>query len=76
MNVITIPTSQREELLNIRDRVSKIVQRASTRDGCCHVFCPHTTAGLTLNECTDPSVAEDMTRVLGTLIADEVEFLP
>ena len=75
MNVITIPTSQREELLDITHRVSEIVRRGSNRDGACHVFCPHTTAGLTLNECADPAVAVDMKRVLGSLIADEGTWL-
>lgn len=36
--------------------------------GVCHLFCMHTTAGLTINENADPDVVNDMIRFIGELI--------
>ena len=36
--------------------------------GICHLFCMHTTAGLTVNENADPDVVSDMIRFVGELI--------
>jgi len=34
----------------------------------CHVFVPHTTAGITINENADPAVVRDITAVLERLV--------
>ena len=74
MNSISVPTSQKEELLDITQRVNEIVRQALCDEGMCVVYCPHTTAGLTLNECADPAVALDMRHALGALVADDVAW--
>jgi secondary thiamine-phosphate synthase enzyme len=38
------------------------------RNGAALVYCPHTTAGLTINENADPDVVRDMHDVLGRLV--------
>jgi secondary thiamine-phosphate synthase enzyme len=45
-----------------------MVSKAKIKEGICFVFCPHTTAGLTINENADPSVREDIIRSLNKLI--------
>jgi len=75
MKSIAISTSQREEFVDITDRVNDIVRQSSPEDGICYVFCPHTTAGLTINECADPAVVVDMKVAFGELVPDEGRWL-
>ena len=75
MKSIAISTSQREEFVDITDRVNEIVRQSSPEDGICYVFCPHTTAGLTINECADPAVVVDMKVAFGKLVPDEGRWL-
>lgn len=71
MKPLTISTSQQEEFVNITDLVADIVRQSAPKDGVCIVFCPHTTAGLTINECADPAVTVDMKTAFGRLVPDE-----
>ena len=68
MERISIRTNSRVELIDITDRVQAIVTKSKIKDGVCLVFCPHTTAGLTINENADPSVRKDIVNALNKLI--------
>lgn len=50
----------REQFYNITKDVKTAVQKSGVRDGLCVVFCPHTTAGITINENADPDVVQDL----------------
>lgn len=65
---LQIRTSSRAELVDITAEVQSVVRESGVQQGVCHVFVPHTTAGLTLNENCDPSVAEDILMVLDRLV--------
>jgi thiamine phosphate synthase YjbQ (UPF0047 family) len=43
-----VDTKRRAQLIDVTDRVAKIVERAGIDDGTCHVFIPYRTAGVTL----------------------------
>jgi len=43
-------------------------------EGACHVFVPHTTAGVTINEGADPDVAADVASHLAELVPKEAAF--
>lgn len=75
MKSIVVATSKQEEFVNITDLVNDIVRQSSPEDGVCFVFCPHTTAGLTINECADPAVVVDMKVAFGKLVPDESGWL-
>lgn len=62
-----VRTGRRTELVDITDRVAAAVREAGATDGVCHVFVPHTTAGVTVNEGADPDVADDIAERLGVL---------
>lgn len=70
MKTLSIPTSQREVFVDMTEPVNGIVKGASLENGACLVFCPHTTAGVTINECADPAVVLDMKEALGELVAE------
>jgi secondary thiamine-phosphate synthase enzyme len=60
MHSFTLSTSSRSELVDITAQVQRIVTDSKVTDGLCHVWVPHTTAGLTVNENADPDVARDL----------------
>jgi secondary thiamine-phosphate synthase enzyme len=60
MQEITLKTSKRTELIDITAQIIKIVKQSEVKEGICVVYCPHTTAGLTINEHADPAVVEDV----------------
>ncbi len=68
LETITIRTRTRNELLDITHEVQKIVQKSSVKEGICVVYVPHTTAGVTVNENADPSVASDIRNTLSKLV--------
>jgi secondary thiamine-phosphate synthase enzyme len=60
MDAFEVQTRQRTEFVEITDRVSKALQQSGIREGICVVYCPHTTAAVTINENADPDVVHDM----------------
>jgi len=54
--------------------VAEAVERSGVEDGTCHVFIPHTTAGVTINEGADPDVASDVESHLAELVPKEAVF--
>lgn len=64
---LTIRTGAREEFVSIGQQLKDAVAENGWRDGALALFCPHTTAALTVNENADPSVASDIVRALGRL---------
>ena len=57
---LAIKTSRRTELRNITREVAELVARHGAISGVGHVYVPHTTAGITINEGADPDVARDI----------------
>ena len=52
--------SDRRDMVKITDTVKKDVKERCIKNGIVIVHCPHTTAGLTINENADPDVIQDM----------------
>lgn len=67
---LEIRTQSHSELRDITSQVQQAVSDQGVEDGVCHVFVPHTTAGLTLNENWDPDVRGDLVRALQALVPD------
>ena len=74
MHKITVSTSRREELVDITAPVEDAVRKTGVSSGLCVLYCPHTTAAVTVNEGADPSVAQDMVAGLGRLIPGDWDF--
>jgi secondary thiamine-phosphate synthase enzyme len=68
MITLSISTSKQTELLDITREVEKALSGAEVLNGLVLVYVPHTTAGITINEGADPSVQEDILKVLNQLI--------
>lgn len=67
-------STKREGFHDITEQVREAVRRSGVRDGICVVYCPHTTAGLTINENADPDVTADLLIALERSMLDRPEF--
>ena len=64
-----ISTKKKYELVNITERVERIVQESNIRDGLVLVLIPHSTAGIVLTE-DESGLKEDWLKVLKKLVSD------
>lgn len=60
MTKFEIRTRERNQFVEVTEQVREAVRAAGVRSGACIVYCPHTTAGMTINENADPDVVHDM----------------
>ena len=74
METIRVKTTQQSEFLDITPRVEDIVKKSNVVSGICHVFVPHTTAGVTINENADPNVIRDIIKELNKIVPLEDNY--
>ena len=67
-------STSREDLYNITPQVREAVAKSGIADGIAIVYCPHTTAGITINESADPDVVRDLLIGLNKAFPDRAEF--
>jgi secondary thiamine-phosphate synthase enzyme len=56
---LSVSTHAREELVDITRQIQAELDLTDVNDGWCHIFVPHTTCGLAINEGADPDVRND-----------------
>ncbi len=71
---LTVHTNGRTELLDLTDRIQGKVRESGVKEGLCHVFVPHTTAAVTINEHADPAVKADILMVMNKVISDDEPY--
>jgi secondary thiamine-phosphate synthase enzyme len=74
LETLSVRTTTRTEFLDLTPRVQELVRRSGVAEGLCHLFVPHTTAAVTINENTDPGVKADILMVLAKLISDQESY--
>ena len=67
-------STPRENFYNITAQVREAINKSGIADGIAVVYCPHTTAGITINENADPDVVYDMLLGLSGAFPDRREF--
>ena len=65
METLSVVSRKRSEFINITDLVKQSLENSGVQQGIGVIFCPHTTAGLTINESWDPDVIHDTLLWLG-----------
>jgi secondary thiamine-phosphate synthase enzyme len=60
MEQFEVRTRNRSEMVEITNRVREAIGAAGVKHGLCVVYCPHTTAAITINENADPDVVHDL----------------
>lgn len=71
---IQVKTQKRSQFIDITSHLQQLVQKHNLQDGMLHVFCPHTTAAITINENADPSVQRDIIETLGRIIPADAGY--
>ena len=63
-----VSTKNRNQMVDITSQVASIVAESGIKAGDAIVYCPHTTAAITINENADPTVPQDVLLTLGELV--------
>jgi secondary thiamine-phosphate synthase enzyme len=71
---IAVKTKRRVELVDITSRIRDLVEESGVVEGICHIFVPHTTAAVTINEKADPAVASDISKTLEKIVPEGWEY--
>ncbi len=74
MRIIPVNTTKRKEFIEITAEVEKILSEEKIKEGICLIFCPHTTASLTINENADPSVRKDILNHLKEIVPETKDY--
>lgn len=74
METIQVKTGSRIQFVDVTSRVREAISKSGVRDGIALIYVPHTTAGITINEAADPSVAEDIQEKLSQLAPFEESY--
>ena len=65
---LDISTPSHTCFIDITTQVQRVVSQTGIKQGICHIFVPHTTAGLTINENADPTVSSDILAQLDRIV--------
>ena len=68
MTRFTVRTKSRTELVEVTAEVRAALKASGVKNGLCVVYCPHTTAAVTVQENADPDVVHDMLLYLNKAI--------
>jgi secondary thiamine-phosphate synthase enzyme len=72
---LKIETASQLEMIDVTAGVRRIVKESGVTRGMCHLYVPHTTAAITINENTDPNVRKDMIKELLKTIPLQDDYL-
>ncbi|MDZ4340557.1 MAG: secondary thiamine-phosphate synthase enzyme YjbQ [candidate division NC10 bacterium] len=74
MTKLTVKTDKREELREITSEIQRAVDAAGISDGICHLYVPHTTAAVLIQEADDPAVGRDIVTHLRRLFPRDATY--
>ena len=66
--------TKREDFYNITTQLLEAVKKSGVTSGHAIIYCPHTTAGITINEDADPDVVMDLLLGLKEAFPDRPQF--
>ncbi len=72
--LVKLETSERLQMIDITSIVEKFVKEEKPGSTLCCVYVPHTTAGVTVNENTDPRLREDILAYLDKLVPKDASY--
>lgn len=70
-----IQTSRKQEFLNIDEYIYDALAESGVESGILVVYCPHTTAGVTINENADPDVKVDLELGLNRIFPNDKDYV-
>ena len=66
--------TQAQGLIDITAEVREAITESGVNEGICVVFCPHTTAAITITENADPDVKSDFLKGMNNTFPDLEDF--
>lgn len=69
---IKIRTQNKNDVIDVTRHVADVVKEAGVEHGLCHVYVPHATAAMIVNENDDPQIGQDLLNALDKLIPEGV----
>lgn len=75
MSTFFISSSKHNELIDITDKVQEIVKNSKIKEGICHIYVPHATAAITINENADPNIKEDIIKAINKIVPEHDNYL-
>ena len=66
--------TDREGMYNVTAQVREVIRESRVQSGIAVVYCPHTTAGITINENADPDVQHDLLLGLRKAFPEQAAF--
>ena len=67
-DTLTVRSREHDDVIDVTDQVAQVVSESGVTTGLCHVYLPHTTAGVFINENADPDVKADVVARLEALV--------
>ena len=74
MERIRLRTRSAQCLEDVTEQVNQAVRASGVDEGVCHLFVPHTTAGLVINDNDDPDVGRDLLEKLEALVPSDTPY--
>lgn len=74
MEKIKVLSKDRTDMIEITEEVKEAVRKSGVKSGICLLFVPHTTAGVTITEFSDPSLMKDILTSLNNLVPFENNY--
>ena len=74
MKKIKVESKGRTDMIEITNEVKALVKGSSVKSGICMLFIPHTTAGVTITEFSDPALMTDFLNSMNGLIPFENNY--
>lgn len=68
-------TNEKQQFINLDQYLSKALNQSNIREGIMVVYCPHTTAAITINENADPDVQTDLKFGLNETFPNKKEYI-
>ena len=72
--VLEVKTTTRQDFIEITERIRRVVDQRSYKDGVVTLYVPHTTAGLMINENADPDVIRDIIMWFDRSVPDKLPY--
>lgn len=74
MNIIELKSSKKNELINITSKIVELMRLYKLETSTLLIYIPHTTAGITINECWDPAVLYDIISTMSSIIPENSNY--
>ena len=69
---LKVRTRNRNDVVDLTRQIAELVRQADLEHGLCHVYVPHATAAIIVNENDDPQIGQDLLTALDGLIPEGV----